>query len=153
MEHVKSLATNRKAYHNYFISEKYEAGISLQGTEVKSARDGKINLKESYAKVEDGEIWLLSCHISPYTHGNIMNHDPLRKRKLLLHKGEIKKLEKLTVQAGFTLIPLRVYLKRGKIKVELGLAKGKKMFDKREAKKRKDSQREIDRALRSRKFF
>ena len=153
MEHVKSLATNRKAHHNYFISEKYEAGISLQGTEVKSARDGKINLKESYAKVEGGEIWLLSCHISPYTHGNIMNHDPLRKRKLLLHKREIKKLEKLTVQAGFTLIPLRVYLKRGKIKVELGLAKGKKMFDKREAKKRKDSQREIDRALRSRKFF
>jgi SsrA-binding protein len=153
MEPMKSLATNRKAYHNYFITEKYEAGISLLGTEVKSVRDGKINLKESYAKVEDGEAWLLSCHISPYTHGNIMNHDPLRKRKLLLHRREIKKLEKLTVQAGLTLVPLRVYLKRGKIKLELGLAKGKKRFDKREAKKRKDSQREIDRALRTKRSF
>ncbi len=153
MEHVKNLATNRKAYHNYFITEKYEAGISLLGTEVKSARDGKINLKESYAKVDGGEVWLLNCHISPYTHGNIMNHEPMRKRKLLLHRGEIKKLGKLTLQAGLTLIPLRVYLKRGKIKLELGLAKGKKLFDKRETKKRKDSQREIDRALRSRRSF
>lgn len=153
MEHVKGLATNRKAYHNYFISEKYEAGISLLGTEVKSVREGKINLKESYAKMDNGEVWLFNCHINPYTHGNIQNHDPLRKRKLLLHKREIKKLEKLTIQAGFTLIPLRVYLKRGKIKVELGLAKGKKLFDKRESKKKKDSQREIDRALRSKKHY
>lgn len=153
MKQAKILATNRKAYHSYFISDKYEAGISLLGTEVKSAREAKINLKESYAKVDNGEVWLISCHISPYTHGNIMNHDPLRKRKLLLHKNEIKKLEKLTVQSGFTLIPLQVYLKHGKIKVELGIAKGKKLYDKREAKKKKDSQREMDRALRSGKKY
>lgn len=153
MERAKVISTNRKAHHNYFISARYEAGISLLGTEVKSVREGKINLKDSYAKVENREVVLINCHISPYSHGNIMNHDPLRKRKLLLHKKEIKKLEKLTVQVGFTLIPLRVYLRNGKIKFELGLAKGKKLFDKRDAKRRKESLREMDRAFRSRKKY
>ncbi|MEW5806971.1 MAG: SsrA-binding protein SmpB [Acidobacteriota bacterium] len=145
MEKVKILATNRQAHHNYFIHDRYEAGIALVGTEVKSSREGKINLKDSYAKLEDGELFLVNCHISPYFHGNIMNHDPLRKRKLLMHRGEIRRLEKNIIQAGFTLIPLQVYLKKGKIKIEMGLAKGKKLYDKREAKKRKDIDREMKR--------
>jgi len=145
MEKVKVLGTNRQARHSYFIYDTYEAGISLLGTEVKSAREGKINLKESYAKVEKTELFLMNCHISPYSHGNIMNHDPLRKRKLLMHRREIRRLEKNTEQAGFTLVPLKIYLKDGKIKLELGLAKGKKLYDKREAKKKKDIDREMKR--------
>ncbi len=145
MDSVKVLATNRQARHAYFIYDTYEAGISLLGTEVKSAKEGKINLKESYARIEGSELYLVNCHISPYSHGNIMNHEPLRKRKLLMHRSEIRRLEKNTEQAGYTLIPLKLYVKNGKIKIELGLAKGKKLFDKREAKKRKDIDREMKR--------
>src|SRR5574339_623700 len=122
----KVVATNRKAYHDYFIEEKLEAGVMLRGTEVKSLRDGRVNLQDSYASVDDGEVYLHHCHISPYSHGNIMNHDPLRARKLLLHRKEINKLIGKTQQQGLTLIPLRIYFsKRGRAKIELTLAKGK----------------------------
>lgn len=141
----KVLATNRRARHDYFIEEKLEAGIVLTGTEVKSLRQGRANLKESHAAVRRREIWLVNCHISPYSHGNLSNHEPLRERKLLLHRIEILKLERKKKLAGLTLIPLRFYLKRGKIKLELAVAKGKKLHDKREAIKRKDLDREARR--------
>jgi SsrA-binding protein len=150
-EGEKLLATNRKAFHEYFILDKLEAGIALLGTEVKSIREAKINLKESYAAVKDGEAFLLNCHVSPYTHGNRENPDPLRRRKLLLHKREIRKLIGKTQEKGLTLVPLRVYLRRGKIKVELGVARGKKLFDKRESERRKETDRETRAAVKQRR--
>lgn len=148
----KVMVTNRKAYHDYFIEEKFEAGIVLQGTEVKSLREGRANLQDSYASVRNGEIFLHHCHISPYSHGNIMNHDPLRVRKLLLHKKEINKLLSKTQQKGLTLIPLRIYFsKRGQAKVELGLAKGKKLYDRRESIKTREAGREVERAIKGRR--
>jgi len=143
----KVVATNRKAYHDYHIGETYEAGISLLGTEVKSLREGKANLKDSYAIVKNNEMFLLNCHISPYSHGNILNHDPLRTRKLLLHRKEINRLFEHMTQKGFTLVPLKIYFKDGKAKVEIGLAKGKRQYEKREAVKEKDARREIERHL------
>ena len=145
------VASNKKAYHEYFILEKYEAGLALVGTEVKSAREGRVNLKEAYALVRDGEAFLLNCHISPYTHGNRENHDPTRTRKLLLHRQEIRKLIGKTQEKGLTLVPLRVYLKRGRVKVELGLARGKKTHDKREAERTKEADREARAAMKLRR--
>jgi SsrA-binding protein len=148
----KVVATNRKAFHDYFIEERYEAGIMLQGTEVKSLREGRVNLQDSYASVRGNEVFLHQCHISPYSHGNIMNHDPTRVRKLLLHKTEIHKLLGKTQQKGLTLIPLRLYFsKRGYAKVELGLAKGKKLYDRRETIKSREAGREVQRAIKERK--
>lgn len=142
------VVTNRKAYHDYFIEEKLEAGIVLQGTEVKSLRDGRANLQDAYASVKDGEVFLYNCHISPYSHGNIMNHDPTRVRKLLLHKKEIDKLIGKTQLKGLTLVPLRIYFStRGHAKVELGLAKGKKLYDRRESIKAREAGREVERAI------
>jgi SsrA-binding protein len=147
----KLIAANRKATHDYFILDKVEAGIALVGTEVKSIREGRINLKESHGMVKDGEVYLLNCHISPYSHGTSANHDPTRARKLLLHRSEIRKLIGKTQEKGLTLVPLRVYLKRGRIKVELGLARGKKLFDKRESEKRKTADREARAAMKERR--
>ncbi|MBI4377815.1 MAG: SsrA-binding protein SmpB [Nitrospinae bacterium] len=144
---IKIITENRKAFHDYFIIETFETGIILKGTEVKSLREGKVNLKDSFAMVEDEEIFLHNCHISPYQHGNIYNHDPLRTRKLLLHKNEIKKLIGKTVEKGLTLIPLKFYFKHGIAKVELALAKGKKMYDKRENLKKRAAMREIEKAF------
>ena len=146
----KVVATNRKAFHDYSIEEKLEAGIVLKGTEVKSLRDGKVNLRDSYASVEHGEAILHNCHISPYSHGNLMNHDPLRPRKLLLHRKEINKLLGKTQQKGLTIVPLRIYFsKRGQAKVEIALAKGKKQYDRREAIKSREAGREVERAMKS----
>ncbi len=144
---MKSVSENRKAFHDYFIDETYEAGISLVGTEVKSIREGKVNLKDSYVLIKDGEAFLLNCHISPYSHGNIMNHDPLRTRKLLLKKREIDRLRGKLLQKGYTLIPTKMYFKGPYVKIEIGLARGKKLFDKREALKEKEANRQIERAL------
>ncbi len=141
----KLICQNKKAWHHYFIEDKYEAGISLLGTEVKSLREGKANLGDSYGKIKDGEIFLVDAHISPYTHGNRFNPDPLRTRKLLLKKREIRRLIGKIQEKGFTLIPLRLYFSNGKAKVELGLAKGKKLFDKRESIKRKTMERDMER--------
>ena len=145
---IKTIAQNRKAWHDYFIEEKYECGIALFGTEVKSIRQGKVNLKESWAQIRKGEVWVEGMHISPYEQGNIYNRDPLRAKKLLLHRSEIRKLDNLVMRQGFTLIPLEMYLRDGKVKVQLGLCKGKQLHDKRESMARKDSDREIQRALR-----
>lgn len=147
----KLIASNKKAFHDYFILEKYEAGISLLGTEVKAIREGRLNLKDSYAMIRSGEAFLLNCHISPYSHGNRENHEPTRTRKLLLHQGEIRKLIGKTQEKGLTLVPLRVYLKRGKVKVELGVARGKKLIDKRETERRKEADREARSAMKSRR--
>lgn len=144
-EEIRPLATNRQASHEYFIEDRLEAGMVLLGTEVKSLRQGRANLKDSYAQIRGGEIWLLNCHISPYSHGNINNHDPLRERKLLLHREEILRLDRRRRQSGLTLIPLRLYLKGGRVKVELALARGKKLYDKREAIKKRDQDREARR--------
>ncbi|CAM3354523.1 SsrA-binding protein SmpB [Hydrogenibacillus schlegelii] len=149
-EGKKILAQNRKARHDYFIEETFEAGIVLTGTEVKSARQGRINLKDSYAYVKNGELYVLNMHISPYEQGNRFNHDPLRTRKLLLHRREIDRLIGKTREEGYTLVPLSVYLRRGRIKVELALAKGKKLHDKREALREKAVRREAERAFRGR---
>ncbi|HDZ61744.1 MAG TPA: SsrA-binding protein SmpB [Nitrospirae bacterium] len=143
----KPIASNKKAYHDYFIEDTYEAGISLLGTEVKSLREGRVNLKESYAIIKGSEIFLFNCHISPYSHGNTQNHDPLRTRKLLLHRKEIDKIWVKLSQKGNTLIPLKIYFKRGKAKVEIGLAKGKRKYEKREVLKEKEANREIERHL------
>lgn len=148
----KVVTVNRKARSDYEILELFEAGMSLCGTEVKSLRDGRINLKDSYAKVLDGEVFLVNAHISPYSHGNIQNHEPLRERKLLLHKREIKRLTGKTEEKGLTLVPLKVYFVRGKAKVELGLARGRKQYDKREEIKRRDSEREVRRELKNRQL-
>jgi len=144
----KVVATNRKAFHDYHVEDKFEAGIVLKGTEVKSLREGKVNLRDSYASVDHGEVMLHHCHISPYSHGNIMNHDPDRSRKLLLHRKEINKLLGRTQQQGLTLVPLRIYFtEKGKAKVELALAKGKKQYDRREAIKTREAGREVERAI------
>ncbi len=144
---MKIVAQNRKAYHDYSIEESLETGIALKGTEVKAIREGRVNLKDSYVLIKDNEAFLLNCHISPYSHGNIMNHDPLRTRKLLLHKKEIKKLIGKTREKGFTLIPLKVYFKGSHIKTEIGLAKGKKLFEKRDRIKEREAKREIERTM------
>ena len=144
---MRPVSENRKAYHDFFIDETYEAGIALTGTEVKSIREGRANLRDSYVLIKDGEAFLLGCHISPYSHGNIMNHDPLRTRKLLLKKREIERLRGKTIQKGYTLIPLKMYFKGPYVKLEIGLARGKKFFDKREALKEKEAGRQIERAL------
>ncbi|GMA49960.1 SsrA-binding protein [Alicyclobacillus contaminans] len=146
----KVLAQNRKAYHDYFIEDTIEAGIVLVGTEIKSIRRGSANLRDAYAQVEDGEVWLHNMHVSPYEQGNRFNHQPLRSRKLLLHKAEIARLVGASREKGYTLVPTKLYLKNGFCKVELGLAKGKKLHDKREAMRKRDAQREIERALRDR---
>jgi SsrA-binding protein len=147
----KVIATNKKAFHEYFILEKFEAGIALQGTEVKAIREGRLNLKDSYATIRAGEAFLINCHISPYSHGNRENHDPTRSRKLLLHTKEIFKLIGKTQEKGLTLVPLRVYLKRGRVKVELGVARGKKMYDKRETERRKEADHEARAAIKHRR--
>ena len=139
---MKIACENRKARHDFFIHETYETGLALQGTEVKSLRAGRANLKDSYAVIRDGEVFVENMHISPYEQGNIFNVDPLRVRKLLLHKQEIRKLIGETTQKGYSLIPLSMYLKRGKVKVQLALAKGKKNYDKRDSIAKKDQQRE-----------
>lgn len=150
-ERYKIAATNRKAFFDYAIEEKFEAGIVLRGTEVKSIRQGRVNLQDSFASIKDGEVFLHNCHISPYSHGNILNHDPTRTRKLLLHRKEINKLMGWTQQKGLTIVPLRVYFgERGKAKVEIALAKGKKQHDRRESIKTREAGREMQRALRSR---
>ena len=141
---VKIIATNKKARHDFFIDDTYEAGIELVGTEVKSVRMGKVNLRDSYAIVKNGEIFLLNTHISPYEKGNIFNKDPLRTRKLLMHKNEINKVFGLISQKGYSLVPLSFYLKNGKVKVEIGLARGKKLYDKRADLKEKAQRREIE---------
>ncbi|HEX3682705.1 MAG TPA: SsrA-binding protein SmpB [Bryobacteraceae bacterium] len=144
---IKILSDNRSAGHNYHLMDRYEAGIALTGTEVKAAKNGKVQLKESYAEVSEDEAWLMQAHISEYSHGNIMNHAPVRKRKLLLHRSEIEKLRTETREKGLTLIPTRLYLKAGRIKVEIAVAKGKKFHDKREATKAKEMQAEAKAAL------
>jgi SsrA-binding protein len=146
-EPIKIVAENRKARHDYFIDETYEAGISLVGTEVKSLRAGKANLRDSYAEVSNNEVFIQNMHISPYDQGNRFNHDPMRPRKLLLHRQEIKRLLGQTTQKGYTLVPLRVYFKRGRAKVEVALARGKKLYDKREEIAKRDADREIEREL------
>lgn len=146
----KMVAQNKKAYHDFAIEETYEAGIVLQGTEIKSIRAGKVNLKDSYARIEKGEVYLIGMHISPYEQGNRYNHDPLRTRKLLLHRKEINKLIGDTKEIGYSLVPLKMYLKNGFAKVLIGLAKGKKKYDKREDLKKKEAKREVERAFRDR---
>lgn len=148
---MKTIATNKKAYFDFHIEDKFEAGIALTGTEVKSLREGKANLKDSYARLKDGELFLVNAHISPYSHGNIYNHEAKRTRKLLMHKWEITRLIGKIKERGFTLIPLSLYFnKRNKAKVELGLAKGKTGVDKRESIKRRDEKRITEREMRSR---
>ena len=147
---VKQVAANRKAFHDYFIEDKYEAGIELAGTEVKSIRQGAVNLRDSFCSVKDGEMILYGMHISPYEKGNIFNKDPVRSRRLLMHKREIRKLHALVKQDGYTLVPLSVYFKDSRVKVEVGLCKGKKNYDKRDAAAQRDAKREMDRAMKSR---
>ena len=144
------VAKNRKAFHDYEILDRFEAGILLMGTEVKALREHRVNLKDSYAHISDGEVWLENCHISPYSHGNMQNHDPLRSRKLLLHRREIDKLTGDTLKSGLTIVPLSIYFKRGKAKIEIGLARGKKLYDKRETARRKAIDREIESELKRR---
>ena len=146
----KVLAANRAAFHNYHISDKYEAGLVLTGTEVKSAMDGRVQLKEAYVSVREGEAWLFNAHISPYSHGNRENHEPLRTRKLLLHKREISRLDEATAKQGMTLVPTQLYLKNGRIKIEVGIARGKKMYDKREAELKRTVERETRAQLKER---
>lgn len=140
----KIISTNRKANHEYFISARYECGIVLTGTEIKSVRKGRVNIKESYVQIKENELWILGMHIGLYEQGNQFNHDETRTRKLLMHKAEILKLDKEVQVKGFTLIPLRVYLKNGLCKVEIGLAKGKKLYDKRESEKERDIKRDLE---------
>jgi SsrA-binding protein len=142
---VKLIANNKKAYHDYFILEKYEAGIELFGTEVKSIRMGKCSIKEAYVEIRDGEMLIVGMHVAPYEKGNIFNKDPLRTRKLLLHKSEIRRLGQRIREKGFTLMPLQVYFKGSLVKVEVGLAKGKKLYDKRDDIAKKDAKREAER--------
>ena len=149
---MKLIANNKKAYHDYFILETYEAGIALHGTEVKSLRMGKCSIKEAFIRVENEEVYVYGMHISPYEKGNIFNKDPLRVRKLLLHKSEIRKLLGKTKEKGMTLVPLKVYLKDSLVKVEIGLAKGKKLYDKRQDIAKKDQQREAQRDFKVRNF-
>lgn len=141
-EKQKLIANNKKAYHDYFIEENYEAGIALHGTEVKSMRQGKCSIKESFIRIENGEVYVYGMHVSPYEKGNIFNKDPLRVKKLLLHRYEINKLSGKVAEKGLTLVPLQVYFKEGKVKVEIGLARGKKLYDKRQDIAKKDQRRE-----------
>ena len=146
------IAANRQAYHNYFIHDTYECGIALTGTEVKSIRAGRVNLRDSFAKVEHGEVFLWNAHISPYEQGNIFNHDPLRTRKLLLHKQEIRKIEMKLTTKGLTLVPLKMYFKHGKVKVEIGTATGKKLYDKRQDMAEKAAKRDLDRRIKTQRL-
>lgn len=146
-EPMKLVANNKKAYHDYFIEEKFEAGIVLHGTEVKSMRMGKCSIKEAFIRIENGEMFVYGMHVSPYEKGNIFNKDPLRVKKLLLHKHEINKLTGQVAEKGYTLVPLQVYFKDGKAKVEIGLAKGKKLYDKRQDIAKKDQRREAEKEL------
>jgi SsrA-binding protein len=146
----KVVAENRKAHHDYHLFETFEAGIALLGTEVKAIREGRVNLRDSFARVEDGEVFLYNVNISPYSHRGYVDHEPLRRRKLLLHRSEIRKLIGKTVEKGMTLVPLRLYFKDGRAKVAISLAKGKKEYDKRETLKRRDADREARAAIRSR---
>ena len=147
----KMIANNKKAYHDYFILDTYEAGIALAGTEVKSLRMGKCSIKESFIRIEDGEVFIYGMHISPYEKGNIFNREPRRPRRLLMHKREILRLFAKIKQDGYTLVPLSLYFKGPRVKVEIGLCKGKKLYDKREAAAKKDAKREMDRALKQRR--
>ncbi len=149
-EGERDVAVNRRAYHDYFIDEKLEAGIMLTGTEVKSVRNGRTNLRDGFVRIDGNEAWLENVHISPYTQANLMNHEPMRPRKLLLHRKQISSLIGKVRQKGYTLIPLRVYFTRNHAKVEVGLARGKKQYDKREAIAERDAKREIARAMRTR---
>ena len=144
----RDVAVNRRAYHDYFIDEKYEAGVMLTGTEIKSVRNGRANLRDGFVRIDSGEAWLENVHISPYAQGNVMNQEPLRSRKLLLHRKEISSLIGKVKQKGYTLIPLRMYIARNHAKVEVGLARGKRQFDKREAIAEREAKREIARAVR-----
>jgi SsrA-binding protein len=144
---TKLIAQNRKARHDYLIEDTFEAGLMLVGTEVKSCRDGKVTLTDAYATVRDGEAWLMQVHIAPYTHGNRANHDPMRPRKLLLHRGEIEKLHAAVSQDGRTLVPLRLYFKHGLAKAEIAVARGKRSYDKRQDLAKRDAQRQIQREL------
>ncbi len=147
-EGIKVVAQNRKARHNYFIEDSYEAGMVLKGTEVKALREGKVNLKDGYARIKGGELFLMDVHISPYSFGNRLNHDPLRPRKLLMHGGEIHRLMGKVKEKGFSLIPLSIYFSHGRAKVSLALAKGKKLYDKRETLKRRAMEKEVERSQR-----
>lgn len=146
----RTLAENRKARHDYFIEETYEAGIALTGTEIKSVRAGRVNLRDSYAQVKNGEMWLMNVHIATYDQGGYVTHDPMRPRKLLLHRKEINRLAGALTEKGLTLVPLRMYLKNNRAKVELALAKGKKLYDKRDSIAERDARRDVERALRDR---
>lgn len=148
-ENKKVLATNRKAQHDYFIEDRYEAGVELYGTEVKSIRQGTLNLRDSFCTIKDGELWVRGMHISPYEKGNIFNRDPLRPKRLLLHKREIWKLKAKVEQDGYTLVPTSVYLKGPRVKVEVAVAKGKRLHDKRDAAAERDAKREMERVLKS----
>ena len=150
MADEKVIATNRKAFHNFSILETYEAGLVLRGTEVKSLREAQVNFKDCYATIDDGEAWLVGCHISPYHHGSDANHEPDRRRKLLLHKREISRLLGKVAERGLTLVPLRLYFKEGRAKIELGLARGKKLHDKRASIRERESRREMEKESRAR---
>lgn len=149
---LKTVVTNKKAFHDYFVEESYEAGIELYGTEVKSIRQGRVNLKDAWCSVVNGEIFVNGMHISPYEQGNIFNRDPLRVKRLLMHKREITRLYGLTKQQGYAIIPLSIYFKKGRVKVQVGLCKGKKLYDKRAVAAKKASEREIERAFKDKQI-
>lgn len=148
----KMIAQNKKAYHDYFVEDTYEAGIALSGTEVKSVRAGRVNLKDSYCSFKDGELYALGFHISPYEHGNRFNTDPMREKKLLLHRQELRKLLGLLTRDGYTLVPLSLYFSRGKVKMGLGLCKGKKLYDKRESIARSEASRMMERTVKTKQY-
>ncbi len=150
---IKLIANNKKAYHDYFIDDKYETGIELYGTEVKSVRMGKCSIKEAFVRIQNGEVYIYGMHINPYEKGNIFNKDPLRPRKLLMHKAEINKLTGKIAEKGFTLVPLQVYFKGSLVKVEIGLARGKKLYDKREDIAKKDQRRELEREFKVKNLY
>ena len=152
-EAMKLVANNKKAYHDYFIDEKYEAGLVLHGTEVKSLRLGKCSVKEAFVRIENSEVWIYGMHISPYEKGNIFNRDPLRPRKLLMHKDEIRKLTGKISEKGFTIVPLQVYFKDGRAKIEIGLARGKKLYDKRQDIAKKDQRREAEKEFKVKNLY
>ena len=151
MSSLKTIAQNKKAHHDYFIEESYEAGIELLGTEVKSIRNGRVNLKDSWCSIVDGEIFVNGMHISPYEHGNIFNRDPMRVRRLLMHKKEINKLYGTVKQTGYSLIPISLYFKDSRVKLQVGLCKGKKLYDKREDMAKRDAKRDIERSIRDKR--
>ena len=152
-EEMKLVANNKKAYHDYFIEEKYEAGLVLHGTEVKSLRMGKCSIKEAFIRIENGEVYAYGMHISPYEKGNIFNKDPLRPKKLLLHKQQIRKLIGSSAEKGYTLVPLQVYFRDGRAKIEIGLARGKKLYDKRQDIAKKDQRREVEREFKVKNLY